>query len=255
MSLSTKIFGRIAYKLSLLVTTLLILTSWDVPNDIRDLGAKISQKRYHTNLNIFLLKDIKMKDTIEKQQVEFRVFNNYLCYKIKNYEAYANPKYGFVVDHTNKIIIINDNRPGKPFKVNIKMDMINIDTLLTMEYEFKLAKNSPNSKTYVISTSDPKKEIDYLYYTFNPTLLIPQKIFLKYNKNLDYLLSNVRNDKAEKNEQKPILVMVYNNFEYDNLFVAEHYQHDHILKIDKKNKAIVADKYKNYKIFNYLNQK
>jgi len=250
------IFGVSISKMMFLLFVTMIFGSWDIPDEIKDLGAKIGQKRYHTNLNIYLFKDIKMRDTLERQTVVFRVYNNYMYYKLENYEAYANAKHEIIIDHTKKIILINDNRPGKPFKVNLKMDMIDIDTLLSLNYDFKLARNTPFSRTYVVSTSTPDREIDYLNFSFNPTLLIPQKIVLKYNKDLDYLLSNIKHkNNVNKNEQKPLLVMVYEDFKYDKSFEPSYFKHEHILTIGKKNAAVVADRYKSYKIFNYLNQK
>jgi hypothetical protein len=236
---------------SLVLVALFIFTSLVIPNDIKELNKKLKEKKYHATIKMTLFSDSKMADTVETQRISINVFNTNLHYKFSSFELYSNSDYSVVIDHNDKTILINKNVKIDTKKKELNFDPMDFDSLFYDDYNFATAKNSINTKTYVISSPSADNEISYINFTFNPKELIPQKIFIKYSKTLSELLSNIKT-KKETASTNPVLMINYESFKYDLALNPIEFNFSHILTINHKKEVILKSKYSNYIVYNYL---
>lgn len=233
---------------------LLIFSSAIIPNELLKVSNKLKERKYKIKVRVDLYEDGQTKNNIiESQEMSVNVWGKNMHYRAGNTEAFATNKYQIVIDHKQKIILINKAPKDKKDKNLGDFDKVmglNFDSLLNDLIKVQKVKKEGSATTYRIEHLSEDSDIDYTEYMIDTqkSILISSKT--QYAIPLNKLMGNIRKDNISK--KKPYISTHYETFEYTTIYNKLDFEYQKILQIDNKAKAVATKQYQTYKILNYL---
>jgi hypothetical protein len=220
------------------------------PSDLKTFSEKLAQRKYKTSISINLFQNGDKKKLIENKHVDISIWDKHIHYKTDVLESFSNDKVQIVINHEQKVILVNKNIYEKPSKFTEKIMPLLLDTLSANYYDIKEIKKSANT-IFRIRNKKEKDRVNYALFEIDNKTYVPQSIEIIYSQSLDDLTSSFIKKKKVV-EENPVMVITYQNFEYLKKINPDEYDFNAFLSIDKKNNAVLTKKYSSYKLINYL---
>jgi hypothetical protein len=241
-------------KLLVLVFSFILLTGTTVPDEFLKMNNRLKERKYKIKVKVDLYEEGQTKGKIiESQEMSVSVWGNELHYLAGSTEAFGNEKYQIVIDHKQKIILINKSPKNKKSKKLGNLDQFlgfNFDSILSNVYKIKKIRSEGTIVTYRVDYVNKDSDILYSEYSIDSKTSILKNTGIQYAIPLPKILGSIRKDGTSK--KKPYLDTQYETFEYISKYDKADFDFQKILQIDKKGKAIATKQYQTYKIINYL---